>query len=83
MFKLYLGLGINNALVYVHNHDDYVKKHVRKDWIGGVAKLGIYIEPINHLFVDVFADYLYQEIHFASWQQIGGLKVGCGIGFCF
>ena len=82
-WKLYLGLGINGALVYVHNHDNYVKKYVHKNGVGGVAKLGFYFEPVDHFFIDVFADYLYQRIHFAHWQQVGGLKMGCGAGFCF
>ena len=83
MWKLYLGLGINDACAYVRNHNPYVKKHVYKNWVGGIAKLGCYVEPIDHFFIDIFADYLYQQVHFAHWEQIGGLKIGCGIGFCF
>jgi hypothetical protein len=81
--KFYLGLGINDAWVYVHNQYNYVKKRVYKNWIGGVAKMGFYVEPVEHLFIDVFIDYLYQQIRFADWQQIGGLKLGAGLGFCF
>ena len=83
IWKLYLGLGINDALVYAHNYSSYVKKHVHKNGVGGVFKLGVYVEPMDHLFIDVFADYLYQPIHFDHWQQIGGLKIGSGVGFCY
>lgn len=81
--KVYLGLGINGAFVHVHNDSDFVERNVNKQWVGGVAKSGIYIEPVEHFFIDIFADYLYQQIHFSKWQQIGGLKLGGGIGFCF
>jgi len=81
--KLYLGLGINRANV----HFDFpfpehtVRAHTTG--IGGVAKLGIYLEPVNHLFFDFFVDYLYQKINLDGDIQVGGIKSGGGIGFCF
>ena len=81
--NLYLGLGINGAFVHVHNHSPYVKRNVHKNGVGGIAKLGCYFEPIDHLFLEVFTDYLYQSIRFENSAQIGGFKTGGGIGFCF
>ncbi len=81
--KFYVGLGINGAFVQVHNHSPYVKKDVHKNGVGGVAKLGFYFEPVDHLFLEIFTDYLYQSIRFEQTVQIGGFKTGGGIGFCF
>lgn len=79
----YIGLGINKAFIHVHNDSPYVKRKVYKDGIGGVVKLGLYYEPVDYLFFDLFADYLYQRIHFHRNVQTGGFKVGGGIGFNF
>ena len=77
------GLGINGAFVHVHNHSHYVKRNVRKEGVGGVVKMGLYFEPRDDLFFELFSDYLYQRIHFKKNVQIGGVKIGGGIGFSF
>ncbi len=81
--NLYLGLGINGAFVHVHNSSSFVKRDVNKDGVGGVAKVGVYFEPTTHLFMEFFVDYLYQTIQFQSRVQVGGVKIGGGIGACF
>ncbi len=81
--KFYLGLGINAAYARVHNKSHFVKRHVHKNGVGGVVKAGLYYEPMNNLFFELFSDYLYQKIHFKNCHQIGGLKVGGGAGFRF
>lgn len=81
--NLYLGLGINGAFVHVHNNSSFVKRNVNKNGVGGVAKLGFYFEPTTHLFMEIFVDYLYQTIQFQNRVQVGGVKIGGGIGGCF
>jgi hypothetical protein len=83
MYTLYLGLGVNGAFVSVNNSSEFVKGTVNKEGIGGVGKLGFYFEPVPYFYVDLFADYLYQQIHFHKWEQVGGIKIGGGFGFCF
>ena len=81
--QLYFGLGINAAYVHVHNDSHHVKRNVHKNGVGGVVKLGIYAEPIDHLLFELFVDYLYQRIHFERHVEIGGFKFGGGIGLIF
>lgn len=81
--QLYLGLGINGSFVHVHNNSHYVKRNVNKEGVGGVAKLGLYYELYDNLFLEIFSDYLYQRMHFRRNIQIGGVKVGGGVGFTF
>ncbi len=81
--NVYAGLGINAAFAHVHNDSRYVEESVHKNGTGGVAKFGLYFEPVNHLFIELFADYLYQRLHFQNHIQIGGIKAGGGIGLCF
>lgn len=81
--QFYLGGGINTAFVHVHNHSEFVKRHVNKVGVGGVVKAGFYFHPMDNLFLEVFSDYLYQRIDFGKHVQVGGVKVGGGIGFNF
>lgn len=81
--QLCLGAGINGAFVHVHNDSSYVKRHVYKYGVGGVLKTGIYYQPTETLFLELFADYLYQRIHFVHHVQIGGIKIGGGVGLSF
>lgn len=76
----YIGLGVNAAFVNIYNDSDYVKRSVRKQGIGGVTKTGFYIESNKDFFIDVFVDYLYQQIKFEDKKQLGGVKAGIGIG---
>lgn len=62
-----------------------------KKFTGGIIlKSGIYFcfddcffenAIVEHCYLDLFVDYLYQPIHFEEVENIGGLKVGIGIGF--
>lgn len=81
--RWYAGLGVNAAFVYLHNHSSFVKHHVNKKGFGAVVKTGLYFEPVDNLFVELFSDYLYQKIHFHNREQVGGFKVGGGLGIIF
>jgi hypothetical protein len=52
---------------------------------GAVVKTGIYwiIDDEQDTFIDTFADYVYQPGGFCSGVNIGGLRVGLGIGVIF
>lgn len=50
-------------------------------WVaGGVLKSGMYVWINQCAFVDLFVDYLYQPVHFETHVDIGGVKVGAGLG---
>lgn len=81
---LYLGLGaaygrvtIKNQ-IHVKNRRAWEKKS--KNGIGAVFKLGARYSLTETIFVDLFADYLIQRVHYARHVEVGGLKVGIGIG---
>lgn len=78
-----LGLGINVAFVDVHNDSDYVKRNDNQNGVGGVFKAGFYFIPSKNLFFEAFSDYLYQKIRFHKSIQIGGVRLGGGVGFRF
>ncbi|MBS4168383.1 hypothetical protein [Parachlamydia sp. AcF125] len=79
----YIGVGANLAMTHVKNKTPCGGHHKHKTAVGGVFKSGInfYLRP--HLFLDMFFDYLYQPVHFHKWVDIGGAKIGGGIGYSF
>lgn len=81
----YLGIGVGYTIANVKNHSDFVKKHVVKAAPGFVIKSGAYINLTNDILLDIFADYYYQEMHFyiPKNRNIGGLRIGLGLGYCF
>lgn len=85
VFSPYLGAGLTYTIINVKNDSEYVKKHVTKGGIGFVIKSGIYIDLSESFLLDLFADYYYQEIHFYKNHNtdVGGFKVGMGLGYRF
>lgn len=84
----YLGLGASYTFFHVRNHSDYVKRSVSRGNMGFVVKSGFNIDLACHYFLDLFADYYYQYINLHSNNErhsidIGGFKVGAGIGYRF
>jgi hypothetical protein len=86
----YLGIGPSFTWVKVHNHSDFVKRHVTKESYGGVVKLGVHYYFWCNAFLNLFADYNYQPIHFCGHNgnsghhvNLGGWKIGGGIGLSF
>lgn len=79
----YVGLGASVAHLHLHNNSDYVRRSVYKNSLGVVFKSGMYWLHLEPLVVDLFVDYLYQPIHFEQTRQLGGLKMGVGLGVQF
>ncbi|MGD2295285.1 MAG: hypothetical protein PVF22_05560 [Candidatus Aminicenantes bacterium] len=74
---LYIGAGVN----YYDYRESNVIGDVQKGGVGGVAKLGLYIEPVKMFVVDVFAEYSYCKMTPADFTiNIGGIKAGIGLG---
>lgn len=77
----YVGIGpslsriwVNNRL-FRHRHEE-----VSKPALGGIIKGGVNYFITEHIFFDVFVDYLYQPVYFEKFVNIGGVKIGGGIG---
>lgn len=50
---------------------------------GFVVGAGFYWFTDHHLFFDAFVDYLYQPVKFQERVNVGGFKIGAGIGVTF
>ncbi len=79
----YLGMGVNLAYLRLNNGTCRGKEHISKLGIGVVLKSGIKYLFSDPFFVDCFADYLYQPVHISRHVDIGGIKLGLGIGMNF
>jgi hypothetical protein len=81
--RLYIGAGPSLGFLRLRNEPITGTRIVCKNLVGGIFKSGIYRFIRKDLFLDFFADYLYQPTRFPSHAQVGGLKLGVGIGFAF
>lgn len=84
-FTPYIGLGATYTFIYVRNHSDFVKRRVNKSSFGFVAKSGAHFDLSERVLLDVFVDYYYQSVHFYNHHtnDVGGLKMGVGLGYKF
>lgn len=82
-FTAYVGIGPSFARIYLKNKLHHDHESLSKLASGGVLKTGIYYTLTSRVFMDFFLDYLYQPVKFDSSIDIGGLKVGLGIGARF
>lgn len=86
----YLGIGPSFGCIWIknHSHHHHKDKHhhenkISKAAVGLVLKSGINYYVSQCAFIDIFVDYLYQPVHFKHRIDIGGVKVGGGLGFRF
>ena len=82
-FDFYLGLGVTYSRIHLKSESCCVKEKKCKDSIGGVIKSGINYYFCRNFFLDVFVDYVYQPVSFHKHVDVGGLKVGGGLGYSF
>lgn len=83
-FDLYAGLGIILGRVYLHNRTDFMHEKTSKVAVGGIIKTGLDYCITECVFVDLFADYIYQPVKFHHRNvNIGALKIGGGLGVKF
>lgn len=109
-FHAYLGAGACYAFLTMKNDSDYssyersliedlpaFKKHIHKNSVGGIAKVGIQYEMGSSTFLDIFADYLTLRFNLSdilTQNQAGnavfrnkfncsGFKFGIGLGVYF
>lgn len=82
-FDLYAGIGPAFSWVDLKNHTCCENDHFSRLAVGGVVKTGVYYQFCTNYFIDIFADYLFQPVHIGRSIDIGGLKLGLGIGTQF
>ncbi len=81
--NLYVGIGPSIARIYVRNGSRCGNHHEHRWALGGILKSGLEVSVYRNLFLDIFADYLYQPVHFHETVDMGGLKIGLGLGARF
>lgn len=86
----YLGLGACYTILKVKDESPFVVRHTNKEGWGGVVKAGVRYAITCCTFVDFFVDYYYHRFHFHETSKIerhnmdvGGVKIGGGLGFYF
>lgn len=81
--SFYIGIGPSFGKVVIHNYTCCFSEKHSKFGIGGVLKSGFQAALTDELFADAFLDYLYQTVKFHKRVQVGGLKLGLGLGLRF
>lgn len=76
----YIGVGPSISRIWLKNKNQCEHEKVSKLAFGCILKTGIYYFINCNVFIDFFADYLYQPVHFEKRVDIGGIKTGIGIG---
>ncbi len=83
--SLYLGLGASDSFIKIDNNSTFTKQYIKKDKWGPVTKTGLFFYFAHCLILDIYADYYYTKAYVdeENKQNIGGLRVGAGLGICF
>lgn len=63
---LYAGVGAVYSFLRIHDHSRYVHQHVNKGAWGGLIKTGVKYYINGPLFVEGFADFLFQRFSFST-----------------
>lgn len=86
---LYGGIGPDVGLIYIKNKIRCCcgcgtkKQHRSRAAAGGIVKTGAEIHFLRHFYISLFVDYLYLPVHFRHTVDVGGFKVGGGLGARF
>ncbi len=89
----YAGAGPCYSFLITRDHSSYVQeKNYSNNW-GFVAKSGFIYHCTQHLFVEGFANYVYQQFHFGKTSSdplvyrtdafLNGVEVGASFGYSF
>lgn len=76
----YLGLGLSLADIRIKNTQTSYTSHSRKTSLGLVLKSGLVLSLTDCLFLDLFADYYYQPVHYHHNTNAGAFRLGLGLG---
>lgn len=84
-FTVYGGVGPSISRIMIDNHDNNRRHNDRslKTAVGCILKSGLVYDADCNVFLEVFADYLFQSAKYNFRVNLGGFKVGAGIGYRF
>lgn len=80
---LYAGIGPSFAFVRINNETFSGCESVSKTSIGFVGKTGADFFFRERWFVDVFADFAYQNVAFECRTSVSNVRIGAGLGVAF
>ncbi len=86
---LYAGIGPEVGLVYIENKIrccsscHKTKQHRSKVAVGGILKTGANVRVGSIFYLSLFGDYSYLPVHFSHTHNMGGGRVGGGLGARF
>ena len=79
--QAYIGIGPSISRIHIKNHSYCCKsERISRVVVGGIIKTGVYFDLCDPFYLNIFADYLYQPIHFHHTVDLGGIKAGIGLG---
>ncbi len=78
----YLGIGPSISYIWLHNNS-CCSERVSQLAYGVAVKSGFNFCVCKGLFLDLFVDYVYQPVNFQTKSNIGGFKLGLGLGYKF
>lgn len=91
--NLYVGAGVSLTFVELQFSGYHVHDNASKVGVGALLKSGLRYNWGSYTFIDLFADYFFQEIHLSHSERdlgiderdvnIGGFKIGLGVGVYF
>lgn len=82
-FDIYLGPGFSIGIICLSNKACCGDNNDSRVALGGVIKSGVRYYFLQRAFVDLFADYLYQPVNYKPTVDVGGFKLGIGLGLSF
>lgn len=90
-FQYYLAIGPRFFFLHQHNNSSFVNRRIDYNNIGAFVNTGFNYFISCNWFVDVFAEYSYEKVHFHTHRhnvydrsiQVGGFTFGAGIGHTF
>jgi hypothetical protein len=81
---LYVGLGVDFGVISLNNHmhcgPERLKQHKTSSAWGGIGKMGAQIFLRPGLYLNAFGDYLYLPVAYHRTVDVGGWKIGIGLG---
>lgn len=79
----YIGIGASYTWISLHDNSPFVEQKTRKQGWGAVGKAGM-LYYLNHSwFLDLFADYSYTRVSNDPYVNVGGARLGIGLGVGF
>jgi len=93
LIDLYAGAGACVSFLKNKDHSPFVHENISDQALGGIFKLGLIYRIKQHIFIDIFTEYLYQHFSFRHHYEdhytirhnlnMSGIKIGAGLGYNF